>query len=44
MRSLYSTKKCKDLGPVWYMYLKTENYCLKFLVEIHVDEKVCGNM
>ena len=29
-----------DLGPVWYMCLKTENCCLKFFVEIRVGEKV----
>ena len=28
--------KEKDLGAVWYMCLKTENYCLKTFVEICV--------
>ena len=31
------------LGPVWYMCLKIENYCLKIFVEIRMGEKVCGN-
>ena len=31
------------LGPVWYMCLKIENYCLKIFVEMRVGEKVCGN-
>ena len=30
-------------GPVWYMCLKTENYCLKIFVEIRMGEKVCEN-
>ena len=30
----------RDLGPVWYMCLKTENCCLKIFVEIRVGEKV----
>ena len=29
-----------DLGPVWYVCLKTENCCLKTFVEIRVGEKV----
>ena len=33
----------KNCGGVWYMYLKTENMCLKICVEIRVDEKVCEN-
>ena len=32
-----------DVGGVWYMYLKTENICLKTCVEIRVGEKVCEN-
>ena len=28
------------LGSIWYMYLKTENCCLKIFVEIHVGIKV----
>ena len=28
------------LGPVWYMCLKTENYCLKTFVKIRMGEKV----
>ena len=31
------------LGSVWYMYLKTENCCLKIFVEIRVGEKMCEN-
>ena len=31
----------KDLGPVWYMCLKTENCYLKTFMEIHVGEKIC---
>ena len=27
-------------GPVWYVCLKTENYCLKTFMKIHVGEKV----
>ena len=30
-------------GPVWYMCLKTENYCLKIFMKLHVGEKVCRN-
>ena len=30
--------------PVWYMCLKTKNCCLKTFVEIHVGEKVYGNI
>ena len=33
----------KYLGDVWYMYLKTDNCCLKTCVKICVDEKMCGN-
>ena len=33
-----------NLGPVWYMCLKTENYCLKTFVEIRVGEKVYWKM
>ena len=29
-----------DIGPVWYVCLKTENCCLKIFVEIRVGEKV----
>ena len=32
-----------DLGSVWYMCLKTKNYCLKIFVEIRVGEKVRWN-
>ena len=32
----------RDLGPVWYMCLKTENCCLKTFVEIRVGEKEIG--
>ena len=28
------------LGSVWYVCLKTENYCLKTFVEIRMGEKV----
>ena len=31
---------CGALGPVWYVYLKTENCCLKTFVEIRVGKKV----
>ena len=31
------------LWPVWYMCLKTENYCLKTFIEIRVGEKICEN-
>ena len=30
----------KDRGPVWYMCLKTKNFCLKIFVKIRVGEKV----
>ena len=30
----------RNLGPVWYVCLKTENCCLKTFVEIRVSEKV----
>ena len=30
-------------GPVWYMYLKIENYYLKTFVKIRVGEKMCEN-
>ena len=33
----------KQIGPVWYMCLKTENYCLNTFVKIRVDEKVGEN-
>ena len=33
----------RDLWPVWYMYLKTENCYLKTFVKILVDEKMCKN-
>ena len=36
-------EKKKQLGSVWYTCLKTENYCLKIFVEIHVCEKVREN-
>ena len=36
-------KKNKLKGSVWYIYLKTETYCLKTFVKIHVGEKVCEN-
>ena len=42
MMSLSNRKR--DLGPVWYMCLKTENCCLKTFMEIRVDEKVCEIM
>ena len=29
-----------NCGPVWYVYLKTENCCLKIFVKIRVNEKV----
>ena len=29
-----------EIGPVWYVCLKTENCCLKTFVEIRVGEKV----
>ena len=29
------------LRPVWHMYLKIKNCCLKTFVEIRVDENVC---
>ena len=32
-----------SLRPVWYMCLKTKNYCLKIFVKIRVGEKVCEN-
>ena len=35
--------KTNQLGPVWYMCLKTENCCLKIFLKIHVDEKVRSN-
>ena len=35
--------KLTQLGSVWYMYLKTENCCLKIFVEIRVGEKMCEN-
>ena len=37
------TTTIRYLGPVWYMYLKTENCCLKTFVEICVGEKMCRN-
>ena len=33
-------KNPNELGPVWYMCLKTENCCLKTFVEIRLGEKV----
>ena len=30
----------RRLGAVWYMCLKTENYCLKIFMKIRVGEKV----
>ena len=35
-----SIYKSRALESVWYMCLKTENYCLKTFVEIRVSEKV----
>ena len=32
-------KKLRVLLSVWYMCLKTENYCLKSFIKIRVDEK-----
>ena len=32
--------KMDGLGPVWYVCLKTENYCLKIFVKIRVGKKV----
>ena len=32
-----------SLELVWYMCLKTKNYCLKIFVEIRVGEKMCEN-
>ena len=34
-------KKKKQLGSVWYMCLKIENYYLKTFVKICVGEKMC---
>ena len=28
-------------GSVWFVCLKTENYCLKIFVEMRVSEQVC---
>ena len=36
----YLSRYANIIGSVWYMYLKTENYCLKIFVEIRVTEKV----
>ena len=48
VNDLISTIKLKiicivvnDLGLVWYVYLKTENYCLKTFVKIRVGKKIC---
>ena len=30
-----------NIGPVWFVCLKTENCYLKIFVEIRVGEKVC---
>ena len=32
-----------EIWPVWYMCLKTENYCLKIFVKIRVGKKVREN-
>ena len=40
IKDVLPKKSLRDLGPVWYMCLKTENCCLKTFVEIRVGEKV----
>ena len=39
--SIYGLQDISDLGPVWYVCLKTKNCCLKTFIEIRVGEKVC---
>ena len=41
-RRLLSTSRLflSYIGPIWYVCLKTENYCLKTFVKIRVGEKV----
>ena len=41
--TIIAIKVLKIFGPVWYMYLKTENCYLKTFVKIRVSEKVCEN-
>ena len=37
-------RKNKSLfWSVWYIHLKTENYCLKTCVKICTNKKVCEN-
>ena len=33
----------KDFEPVWYICLKTQNFCLKIFMKICVDKKVYEN-
>ena len=47
-RGLSKKKKKKKLffrrlGPVWYVCLKTKNYCLKIFVKIRVGKKMPWN-
>ena len=35
--------KLDNLGYVWYMWLKIENYYLKIFLKIHVNEKMYQN-
>ena len=30
----------KNLGGVWYIYLKTENMCLKIYIDKKISEKI----
>ena len=30
-------------GSVWYIYLRTENYCLKIFIKIRVDKEIYKN-
>ena len=38
------TQVTRHIGPVWYIYLKTENCYLKIFVKIYMDKKVYKNM
>ena len=39
-QTFFIIRKIRNLGPIWYICLKIENYYLKIFVKIRVGEKV----
>ena len=40
-QTFFVIRKINNLGPIWYMCLKTKNCYLKIFVKIRVGKKVC---